>query len=280
MSAQGSSNAVVDNLSALVLTYNEAANIRRTLERLRWVPRVVLLDSFSTDETVSIAREFENVEVVQRAFESFADQCNWGLSQIQAEWVLSLDADYVLTRELITEIKALAGEGGIAGYTARFHYCIGGVPLRNTILPQRTILYRRSVAVYYNEGHGHRVRIDGATRELSGRILHNDQKPLARWLQSQLSYAELEAQHLLHTPNSELKFQDRARKMIVPAPFLVFGYTLFGQMLILDGWRGWFYVLQRVFAEILLSLHLLEARLKDLEVTQTERGGVQDRSEE
>ena len=250
-----------DDISAIIVSYNEAPNICRTLERLRWVPRVILLDSFSTDETLAIAREFPNVDVLQRAFDSFAEQCNWGLSQIKSEWVLSLDADYILTDELIAEIHGLTEDAATAGYSARFRYCIEGVPLRKTILPPRTILYRRDRATYENEGHGHRVRIDGVSREFKGYILHDDRKPLRRWLQSQISYADIEARHLLATPDTELNFQDRLRKLIVPAPFLVFGYTLFGQMLILDGWRGWFYVMQRVFAEILLSLHLLEATL-------------------
>ncbi len=126
--------------SALVLTHNESANIRRTLDRLRWVPRVVVLDSFSTDETLSIVSEFSNVVILQRAFDSFAEQCNWGLSQIESEWVLSLDADYVLSEELIADFSALPEEPSLAGYSARFRYCIEGVPLRKTSLPPRTIL--------------------------------------------------------------------------------------------------------------------------------------------
>lgn len=272
MKAESTAEAVAEELCGLVISYNEAANIRRSLERLRWVPRVVLLDSFSTDETLSIAREFPNVQVVQRAFDSFARQCNLGLTQIDSEWVLSLDADYVLSDELIAEITALPSNSEIAGYTARFHYCIEGSPLRRTILPRRTILYRRALATYYDEGHGHRVQISGPTRDLAGYILHDDRKPLSRWLRSQISYAEREATHLLSARDSELKLQDRVRKLMVLAPFLVFAYTLLGQMLILDGWRGWFYVLQRTFAEILLSLHLLEAKLSKVNVEWSLRG--------
>jgi glycosyltransferase involved in cell wall biosynthesis len=263
MAAEVVNKTVAEQLCAMVVSFNEEANIARTLERLRWVPRILLLDSFSTDETLAIASRFQNVTVLQRPFDSFAGQCNWGLSQIDSEWVLSLDADYVLTRELVDEIARLPDHADIAGYSARFRYCIDGVPLRKTILPARTILYRRSCATYHNEGHGHRVRLAGATRELSGYILHDDRKPLARWLRSQISYAEIEAAHLLSTPNKQLKAQDRLRKMIAPAPFLMFGYTLVAQMLILDGWRGWFYVLQRVLAEVLLSLNLLVAKLEN-----------------
>lgn len=248
------------SLTVLVLTFNEAANLRRTLERLSWATRVVVVDSFSTDETPQIAREFPNVEVLQRPFDSFAEQCNWGLSQIESDWVLSLDADYLLTDELVEEIQTLDDDLMTDAYAARFRYCIQGIPLRSTLLPPRTVLYRRIAARYHNEGHGHRVEINGKVRQLDGFILHDDRKPLSRWLQSQDSYMKLEAPHLLATPNEQLSVQDRIRKKIFFAPPVMFFYLLFVRGLILDGWRGWYYVAQRTLAELLLSLRLLTER--------------------
>jgi glycosyltransferase involved in cell wall biosynthesis len=93
------------SLSALVLTYNEQENIRRNLEALVWVPKVLIIDSFSNDHTLEIARSFPNVQVVQRVFDTYANQRNAGLDRIDTEWVLTLDADYVLTAELQEEIK-------------------------------------------------------------------------------------------------------------------------------------------------------------------------------
>src|SRR2546428_5645948 len=99
--------SLLDEITVLILTYNEAPNIRRTLERLRWAHRIVVVDSYSTDETVEIAKGFPNVDLVQRRFDSFARQCNFGLEQIRSRWVLSLDADYVLSDELLKEIGTL-----------------------------------------------------------------------------------------------------------------------------------------------------------------------------
>lgn len=249
------------DLTVLILTFNERENIGRALEMLRWAPRIIVLDSFSTDETCEIARAYSNVEVLKHAFETFADQCNFGLTQIASDWVLSLDADYLLTDNLISEIRELSDQPGVSGYRARFHYCIHGEPLRRTLLPPRTILYRRSEATYCNEGHGHRVGIDGKIAQLNGYILHDDRKPLSRWFESQSRYSTVEAQHLLKNESSELSVADRIRKLILPAPFLILAYTLFGQLLIFDGWRGWYYVIQRTIAELMLSLRLLEAKL-------------------
>ena len=78
----------------MILTSNEAANIRRTVERLLWAPRILVVDSFSSDETLAMLRDYPQIEVVQQPFVDFASQCNFGLTQVTTPWVLSLDADY------------------------------------------------------------------------------------------------------------------------------------------------------------------------------------------
>jgi len=253
----------MNDLTALILTYNERENIERSLAALSWVDHVTIVDSFSTDETLALARAMRpDVVVIQRAFDSFAEQCNFGLSKITTPWVLSLDADYILSPELIAEIKALEPAANVNGYAAAFRYCVFGHPLRTTIYPPRTVLYRRENTRYENEGHGHKVRVDSAIASLRGTVDHDDRKPLSRWLHSQDSYFKIEARHLLVTPNERLNRQDRLRKKIVFAPWVIFLYLLIGRGLILDGWPGWFYVVQRTVAEALLSLRLLTEREK------------------
>jgi glycosyltransferase involved in cell wall biosynthesis len=249
--------------SALILTFNEAPNIRRTLEKLSWAREILVVDSFSTDETLAIVQCFPQVRVLQRPFDTFAGQCNFGLQHVQSPWVLSLDSDYVLTDELIQEFQALDANEGISGYQAAFTYCVFGQPLRACLYPPRTVLYRRANASYRDDGHGHRVEIQGPVRKLHGRILHDDRKPLDRWLSEQQRYASREADHLLQTPIAQLNRPDRLRRRIIFAPWLVLVYTLFAKRLILDGWPGWYYALQRTYAELLLSLRLADARLRN-----------------
>ena len=258
-------------ISALVLTYNEAPNIARTLDRLTWIGQVVVLDSFSTDETCTIADRYPNVTIIQRPFDSFAAQCNFGLEQIQTPWVLSIDADYVLTRGLIAEIQGLEPNDNVAGYRAPFTYCVYGRPLRSTLYPDRTVLYRRGRGRYRDEGHGHRVQIDGEVLSLNNKIEHDDRKPFGRWLRSQDRYMVIEARNLLTAPSDNLNFADRLRKRIFIAPAVMFVYLLFARGLILDGWPGWFYVFQRTLAETMLSLRMLIER-EGVEPAGTESG--------
>ena len=251
------------DITPLLLTFNEKENIGRSLAALSWAKEVLIVDSGSTDGTLEIARATHpNVRIITRKFDSFAAQCNFGLTQIATEWVLSMDADYVLTPELIAEITALDPESDVAGYSVEFRYCIFARPLRSTLYPARTVLYRRYRAHYEDEGHGHKVRVDGFVQTLRGKIEHDDRKPLSRWLRSQDIYLASEARHLMSRPSDRLNGQDRLRKRIYFAPLVMFLYLLFGRGLILDGWPGWYYVFQRTIAEMLLSLRLLIERQK------------------
>ena len=250
-----------DEITILVLTFNEAPNIERTLGQLTWAKHILVLDSFSNDGTLDLAKTaFPHVRILQRPFDSFAGQCNFGLSQITTEWVLSIDADYVLTPELIAEIAALDPPPDVAGYSVDFRYCIFGHPLSSTVYPARTVLYRRQLAKYRDEGHGHRVVVDGNVAKLSGKIDHDDRKPFSQWIRAQDKYALVEARHLLSMPLDRLSFQDRLRRNFFWAAPAMFLYLLFVRGLIFDGWPGWFYVCQRTIAELLLSIRLLIER--------------------
>lgn len=244
----------------MVLTYNEAPNLARTLSKLDWANEVLIVDSFSDDETPALARSRPKTRMLQRRFDTFANQCNYGLEHIATEWVLSLDADYVLSDELVNEIAALNPPNQIAGYRANFQYCIYNQPLRASLYPPRVILYRKSKAKYRDEGHGHRVEIDGLVKPLAGVVRHDDRKPLERWFAEQMRYAEREAEYLSNTPREQLNRADRIRQWIVPAPFAVLVYTLLFRGLIMDGRPGWFYAFQRALAELVLSLKLLEKK--------------------
>lgn len=249
----------LDKITPLILTYNEASNIDRTLQQLTWAKEIMIIDSYSTDETLEIIASYPQIKVIQHKFESFANQCNFGLSQIESEWVLSLDADYVLSQEIIDEIGSISDYNDIDAYIIPFKYCVFGKPLRGTLYPARQALYRTNKAVYENDGHAHRVTIDGTIRSLNSYIHHDDRKPLSRWLWAQDRYMVIEAKKLLETPDRELSWGDRIRKRKIFAPFIILIYCLIFKGGILDGWQGWYYAFQRTLAELLLAIHIIEA---------------------
>jgi glycosyltransferase involved in cell wall biosynthesis len=249
---------------ALVITYNEAPNIDRTLSKLAWVRRVLVVDSGSSDDTQRIIARFPNAQLVERPFDTFAGQCNFGLAHpsLDSDWVLSLDADYVLSDELVAEIARLRPADDVHGYRAQFRYAIFGHAIRSGIYPSVVVLFRKRSASYRQDGHAHRVVVDGRVDELTAPIFHDDRKPLARWLDSQRAYARNEADHLGASRLAPSGWRDRIRLRVGIAPLAVFVYVYVVRGGFLDGRQGLYYALQRAYAELLLSLELLDRRLR------------------
>jgi len=254
---------MIDAITPLVITLDEAPNIARTLDKLTWARRIVVVDSGSVDGTIEILKRYPQVDRFDRPFDSFAEQCNFGLAQVQTEWVLSLDADYELSDDLVRELAELKPQTA-AGFRASFVYRIDGRSLRGTIYPPRIVLYRVRGASYRNEGHGHRLALDGEVRDLGSVIYHDDRKPLSRWLASQQRYAEMEANHLLAAAPGSLSLSGRLRRMAWPTPILVFPYVLIAKRCVLDGWHGWYYSLQRLVWEILIALNIIDQKLRHI----------------
>jgi len=207
---------------------------------------------------VQIAASFRNVRVVQREFDCHRNQREFGLKEtgISTPWVLALDADYVVTEELVSELNTLQPNPETAGYRARFIYCINGKKIRSGIYPPVTVLYRREAARYVQDGHTQRVALEGAIEDLRAPLLHDDRKSFKRWFNSQSKYTELEAQKLLATDSASLGLPDRLRRwrIIVPPAMLVYCLVVRGG--ILDGWAGFYYAFQRAMAELMLSHRL------------------------
>jgi glycosyltransferase involved in cell wall biosynthesis len=250
------------DVTGLVLTRDEAPNIARTLGKLDWLPSIVVVDSESTDATREIAAGFPNVRVVRRRFTTHAEQWNFGLEQagIQSEWVLALDADFIVSDALVREIQALQPDAGTAGYWASFEYCVDGRPLRGAAYPPVAVLYRRASGRYEQDGHTQRIRLTGDVRTLAAPIYHDDRKPLTHWLASQSRYMALEAEKLSR-PGAAVGLVDQVRKLIVVAPPAMFLYCYIVRGGIFDGTAGLFYALQRAVAEGILSLFLVRRLL-------------------
>jgi hypothetical protein len=139
-----------------------------------------------------------------------------------------------------------------------FKYCVNGRPLRGSLYPPRTVLYRRRGAHYERDGHAHRVAVGGTTQRLSSVIYHDDRKPLDSWLAAQARYAVNEVQKLRSTAREDLTLVDRLRRTGWIAPLVMPFYCLLAKGLILDGSAGVEYTLQRTYAEVLLALRLWE----------------------
>ena len=259
----GPFGTVLADITPVILTYNEAANIARSLERLSWAREVVIVDSHSTDDTLAIAARFPNVRVVQRPFDTHSRQWRFAVEEtgIASDWVLRLDADYMVEPALRDEIAAQRPDPATSAYEIAFTYCIEGRPLRASLYPALPVLFRRGRGRFEQDGHTEKLRIDGPVAKLANRLLHDDRKSLERWLQSQARYQAQEADKLIARPWSQLGWPDRIRKTRLLGPLAVLVHCLVVKRLIFDGTAGLLYTAQRVTADIILSMLLLRRDL-------------------
>ncbi len=248
-------------LTAVILTWNEEENIGRVLHHLTWMERIIVIDSGSTDSTVELIRSFPNTEVYMRKFDTHAQQWNYGLSFCNSEWILSLDADYILTYAFIEEIKHKLTEQKISAFEAGFEFVLFERPLTRNNTTPRPVLFKRADCIYYDDGHTQRLKIHGKTGGFKNKILHDDRKPLSRWLTNQSAYSLKEANMLLGKSTEEMTLLEKLRRKRIYTPLLMFFFCLFRKRMIFNGERGWHYTLQRTIVEMLISLRLTEDKI-------------------
>src|SRR5262249_1518743 len=101
--------SMLNYITPVLLTYNEAANIGRTLSHLTWAKDIVVVDSGSTDGTLAIIAQVPQVRVFSRTFDTHGNQWDYAVRQtaIATPWILRLDADYQVSDALIEELRHL-----------------------------------------------------------------------------------------------------------------------------------------------------------------------------
>ena len=249
---------MLDRITPVILTRDEEPNIGRTLERLTWAREVIVCDSGSRDATLDVARRFPNVRIVERPLDTLANQWTFAVDQATSDWVLTLDADYIVPAAFVDEMASL--DFAAAGYEASFIYAIHGRPLRATLYTPRAVLLRRDCSTFYMDGHTQRVRVDGSVVPLREKIIHDDRKSMRNFIARQRRYMRDEAAKLRAADPRTLNAAARVRRLRVVAPFVVVPYLLFAKGLVLDGRAGLRYVLERFIAEAMLSRELFRQR--------------------
>ena len=245
--------------SVLILTFNEERNLPSCLAALESVDDVHVVDSGSQDDTVAIA-ERAGANVVFRPFDDFASQRNFGLEtgRFVHDWVLHLDADEVMTPELLAEIAALDEPDDVDGFRIPSKTMFFGRWLRRSgMYPAYQVrLGHRERLRFIQVGHGQRESTpESRLRTLRTAYLHYSfSAGLTAWLAKHLRYAKDEAALCLAIRGREDAGEEestawgrRAMKRLsyrLPLwlrPFLRVLYVLVLRRGALDGWRGFFY---------------------------------------
>lgn len=198
------------DVTPVLLTFNEEPNLRRTLESLTWASDIVIVDSGSTDRSEAIAASFPQVRWIVRPFDSHGRQWTFAIHEtgIHTPYVLALDADHAVSPEFVDEMREALG-GKPAGGVAGFDYRIDGVSLSGSVYPAKLVLFERAAVRIAQPGHSQEFSVEGRIHHFRARLIHDDRKPLERFVASQLQYSRLELARLQDHPGG--RWQDRLR---------------------------------------------------------------------
>lgn len=180
-------------VAVVMISLNEEHNMREVLPNLAgWAQEVFLVDSFSRDETVTIALD-HGVHTVQRQFRGFGDQWNFALTTlpISAPWTMKLDPDERITDQLKHNVQEALRTSTCDGLTITRRWWFMGTPLpiRERILRVWRTGSCRFSAVAVNE----HPLVSGHIGRVAGDLEHLDSADLDHWFEKQNRYSTAEA---------------------------------------------------------------------------------------
>jgi glycosyltransferase involved in cell wall biosynthesis len=256
------------NLSVVIITLNEEANLARTLESVKPLlaegkAEIIIVDSGSTDRTVEIAKSF-GAKVFAEEWKGYAAQKNSAIDKATGDWILSLDADEAVDSDLVDALTGQANDslprgshprewcltvgqtgqteeflkGRPAGFLVRRKNCFMGRWIRHGgFWPDPKLrLVRRGRGRFENRAVHENIRVNGPTKTISyGAILHHAYPTLANYIDHMNRYSSLGAEMVVAKQNGKVRF---SVINIVLRPLATFLYNYFFRLGFLDGREG------------------------------------------
>jgi glycosyltransferase involved in cell wall biosynthesis len=191
-------------LSATLITKNAAETLGPVLEALSFADEIIVVDSKSTDGTQELAKKYD-ARLIERDFINYGEQKNFAESQAQGPWILNVDADEVVSKELAEEIQQLMSKAlqdcACLYEIDRLNYYCGNPIYHGGWSPDyNRRLYQKNLA-RWSEPMVHEklrpVRDDGPVKKLKGIIHHYTFQSVAQQVRTNIRYAEQGAQDLL-----------------------------------------------------------------------------------
>ncbi|MCM3722106.1 glycosyltransferase family 2 protein [Solibacillus isronensis] len=285
------------DLTTIILTYNEELNIEECIKSVNNISkRIIVIDSFSNDRTVEIARKL-GAEVIQNKFVNHAKQFKFGLdaSNIDTQWIFRIDADERLTKESAEEIDRLCNQNkdtDINGIIIRLEVNFLGKKLRHGgIYPIKVLrVFKHGIGnVEARNMDEHIILSHGKTMELKNDSLHNDYKDLSSWIDKHNKYSSREMmdyfENLSNTDNVEnlnksaktkriIKFKIYYKLPLGLRSLIYFIYRYFFKLGFLDGKEGLiFAVLQAFWYRFLVDSKIYEKNKKIVRTKERVEGG-------
>jgi len=240
-------------VSAVIITYNEEHNLRQLLPSLFWCDEIIIVDSGSTDGTLGICRSY-HCKVFHRDFDGYGQQKRYALSLAKNEWILSLDADELLSAALIAEIQTEMESPSADGYYIPMVFVFMGKEFKYGKENSKYFLrlFNQKLGYFTADKVHEQVRLDGRCARLSGNIYHYSYRSFAQYFEKFNRYSTLAA---------EIAYEKGKKRSLLAVLFalpLNFFKYYFLEGNFMNGWGGFYWAVLCSFYHFTKYLKLRE----------------------
>jgi glycosyltransferase involved in cell wall biosynthesis len=224
-------------ISVVIITLNEEKNIRKCLESVKWANEIIIVDSGSLDKTLEIAKEYTN-KIYNIKWQGFSHAKNFGIEKCLSPWILSIDADEIITKELKEEIlSSIKNNSADAFYMPRILYFCNKPVKFGGCYPDKQIRLFKKEKGKFNDVPVHEKIIlekNSIVKNLKNDLLHYSYNSISDYFVRFNRYTSLDAEKKKNK-GDKFHFFD----------ILIFPWELFRRLIlklgILDGIPGIFY---------------------------------------
>ncbi len=247
----------LNKIGIYIICYNEEHRLKRTLESIKWADEIVIVDCGSTDKTLDICKEYTN-KIYIKEFKGFGEQKNYAKSLVTKEWAFNLDADEVISRELLIEINNIGIEDDVNGYyIPRLNYYLGKVIKRCGWYPDYKLrLHRKDVGRWQDAIVHESYIIEGNVKYMLNPILHFTYDNILMHLDKIRRYSQYSAEMILN----------KGRKIhiyhLLFIPVIVFFKKYILQLGFVEGYRGILISYFKSYYSLLKYAFAYEKRIK------------------
>lgn len=280
------------DLTAVILTKNEEVNLQKCIDSVKIIARrIIVIDSFSTDNTLEIAKK-NGADIYQHQFENYGKQFQWAIdnTEITTNWIFRLDADERLTVESATELEKLCNENDntdINGIIFTLEVNFLGKKLRHggTYPFKKLCIFKRGLAYMEERSMDEQIVLTkGRVIEMKNVSEHLDYRDLSYWISKHNWYATRAAKDYLDCKNKEVDYSNldvpaKIRRFVkykiyyhLPSGIrcsLYFFYRYFIRLGFLDGKEGFYYnFFQAYWYRVLVDAKIYEAEKNELTIEE------------
>lgn len=241
-------------LSVIVLAYNEEKMIRACLESAKWADEVVIINSASKDKTLEIASQYTK-KIFERKLKSFAEQRDFGAKEAEGEWILYLDADERITKNLQMEIKkALKTKPFSAYQIPRQNYFYGKKIRYGGYWPDYvTRLFKKNDFLGWQGKIHESPKFKGKLGTLQHPMLHLSHRSVSEGFEKSLRWTKMEAELFFKANHPKI-----SALRVLKVGLWEFCYRYFKKLGFLDGFVGFVEAMIQAWNKFMVYTYLWE----------------------